>query len=477
MIAHWLQASHAPAGRTLYESVQRLPGGHRVLLGAGPGRSVRYWLPRYAPPWQAPRDELVARLRETLGVAVDRRLTDARRPGVLLSGGIDSSAVSAVAAARGRPLHGVSALFPDHPSNDESELIDATTRGLRMPSTRMVVRASSVLAGALDYLARWQLPPTTPNMYFWTPLMQEAAAAGIDVMLDGEGGDETFFLSPYLLADRLRRGRLLSAWRLSGGWTRPAAEDSATLRRMRLEHYGIKGAVPPLAHTISRRVRRPLPRYVPGWIRPDVAEMWLTTEQSAFEWKRLPGPRWWAWLVWAITQSVGPALVYEHAQRRTGGAGIDARHPLVDVDVVELMLRMPPELSFEPVNRPLLRDAVSGVLPEPVRTRPAKSTFDESFHAGLIGFDLQVARRLLGDGHAAVAEYVDVPRAVEELLDEVPAPGVARMGWGWRLWRLLTCECWLRTLDDREFPERLARTEGLALPEFDSGGSAAAPRP
>jgi hypothetical protein len=112
-----------------------------------------------------------------------------------------------------------------------------------------------------------------------------------------------------------------------------------------------------------------------------------------------------------------------------------------------------------------------------VRTRPAKSTFDESFHAGLIGFDLQVARRLLGDGHAAVAEYVDVPRAVEELLDEVPAPGVARMGWGWRLWRLLTCECWLRTLDDREFPERLARTEGLALPEFESGGSAAAPRP
>jgi asparagine synthase (glutamine-hydrolysing) len=134
---------------------------------------------------------------------------------------------------------------------------------------------------------------------------------------------------------------------------------------------------------------------------------------------------------------------------------VDSLHPLVDVDLVELVLRIPPELSFDPLNRPLLREAVSGVLPEPVRRRARKSTFDAPFRAGLIEFDLPVAQRLLSQRHPALREYIDVAGAYTALLER----SENRNEWGWRVWRLLMAECWLRSLEDPDFPRRLREAE------------------
>ena len=46
--------------------------------------------------------------------------------------------------------------------------------------------------------------------------MAAARRLEVDVMLDGEGGDELFGLAPQLIADRLRRGRFIEAWSLAG---------------------------------------------------------------------------------------------------------------------------------------------------------------------------------------------------------------------------------------------------------------------
>src|SRR5205823_6482091 len=114
--------------------------------------------------------------------------------------------------------------------------------------------------------------PVSPNLHFWLPLLHRAAADGIDVMLDGEGGDEVFGLSPLLIADRLRRGRLVSAVsltrRIPGSDERPSVSGSASL----LRRYGVKGATPLFVHRTIRRLRGP-ERYAPAWFSAATARV------------------------------------------------------------------------------------------------------------------------------------------------------------------------------------------------------------
>jgi asparagine synthase (glutamine-hydrolysing) len=296
------------------------------------------------------------------------------------------------------------------------------------------------------------------------PLLDRAGADGITLMLDGEGGDELFGLSPYLLADRLAHGRWLSAARLAAqfpGSARPAAARRVTRLLWR---YGVKGAVPARAHQAVRRIRG-ADRYAPRWLLPTTRATWFGTELNA-AWKTADGPRWWAALVDGVIFGPGPALVYEQSRRRAALSGLEACHPLVDVDVIELMLRIPPAWAFDRrASRPLLREVVAGALPDEVRLRRDKSSFDALFHRLLAGRELRVVRELLGSPAAEVGAYVDLSTVHRELLDP-PASGLQT--WAISVWRLLTAECWLRSQADPEFSTRWAsrgpaRAEDLRL--------------
>lgn len=435
-VAHWLTVSAAPDGATLYEGVHRLQAGHVLELGSG--RTRRYWSPPYTRPAAISRADAVARIRAELERAVHRRLADATAPGVLLSGGLDSGSVAALAGCRA-----YSVTFPHHPDADESRLIDLSG----LPGVRVAVHRAGVLAGALDYLDAWGLPPTSPNLFFWGPLFDQAARDGITVMLDGEGGDEVFGFSPYLIADRLRHGRLAAAIGLARRW--PGGPGHV---RDRLLRYGVRGMLPSCAHLFARRLRG-LDSYAPPWLDRRLAATWLESSRAAFEWKELDGPRWWAYLTSGITRGIGPAAVYEQARRRAAGAGIQSRHPLVDVDLIQLVLRLDPALAFDARHsRPLLREAMNGALPDRVRLRPGKSYFDSVFHRALAEIDLPLARRLLDPTRAELAAYVNLAALNRQLFDAAARPTES---WALTLWRLLTAECWLRQQSDPDVCTKL----------------------
>ena len=164
----------------------------------------------------------------------------------------------------------------------------------------------------------------------------------------------------------------------------------------------------------------------------------------AADWKSSPGPRWWAYQTWMVTRQLGLGMVYDHVRRRAAAAGLEARHPLVDVDVIELVLALPPQLAYDTrFSRPLVREAMEGLVPDEVRLRPSKSTFDALFHDAMAGPDLAVARAVLEPGRAEVGAYVDLDLVGRRLLASPPPPG-ERLQWALELWRLLTAECWLR---------------------------------
>jgi hypothetical protein len=215
----------------------------------------------------------------------------------------------------------------------------------------------------------------------------------------------------------------------------------------------------------ARRRVRSYESLAPHYLAPATRQAFLQTLDE-IGWKQLPGPRWWAFLVDAVTRGMGPAFAYEHVQLRARLAGVQARHPLVDVDVIEEVLAFPPEAAFDPHrSRPLLRETTRGVLPDEVRLRPAKSTFDEVFHAGLAGPDLPLVRRLLVDRHARVGEYVDLGSLREDLEGQPPTERGARQAWAIRVWRLATAELWLRLQEDENAPRELVSRGG-----FDSPG-------
>lgn len=456
-LATWLAVDGVPAQDTLYRGVKRIEAGCLVRLGRGTPTTERYWQPTWRRPGPGSRFEHAERLRTCLETATDRRCGDAAS-GILLSGGLDSSTVAAIASQRGRPARrpstAYSAVFPAHPSIDESELIDRLCRRFALRSVRAVVGAGSVLGGSLGYLERFAIPPVSPNLFFWEPLLDRAAAEGVTAMLDGEGGDEVFGLSPMLLADHLRHGRLLSIRRLIH--TMPGASRGVTraaTRRM-LADFAVRGAAPAWLQRAVRRARGG-DRYAPSYLRPAARAAYLDA-LDGISWKSRPGPRWFTFLADVVTRSAGPAFLYEHVALRARTAGIEPRHPLVDVDVVEAALSTPPELAYDSErSRPLLRATTAGLLPDAVRLRPSKSTFDALFHQALDGPDRPLVTSLLGP-QARIGEFVDLGAVRGELV-EAPAPrgGWERMSWAIRVWRLATAELWLAQQEDLGAPRAL----------------------
>lgn len=465
-LVRWLADTCAPEGRTLYEGVRRLGAGTLLTLDRSGIEVRRYWAPRFDGTASLSRPEAARAARAELAAAVRRHVPDATPAGVLLSGGLDSSSVAALAreAANGSAPRGYSAVFPDHPSIDESSLIDDAVTALGMTASRVEVRGGSMLQGGLEYMRRWEVPLPAPNHFLWQPLLQRAADEGTELMLDGEGGDELWRFSPYLLADRLRTGRAFSAASLAREMLGVDQYSHRTLQPY-LRLYGVKGAIPPGLHAALRRLH-PSERYAPSWFTERSARI-LADARDPWSWKRLDGPRWWAFMADLLTGVRERLGVPDYLRRRAAMAGLASAHPLIDLDLVEFALSLPPTLAIDPqLERPVLRDATEGLIPDSIRLRKQKSYFTALFHDCLAVRDLGLIRELLG-GKAEVFAYVR-PEAVEhELLADPPAGKGRGAAWPWSIWRLVTAECWLRAQRDGDFVEE-------ALEACASGGGAAA---
>ncbi len=459
----WLVPHGFPGDITLYRGVRRVLGGCLLELDPRRPRAQRRWWDPSLEPIQAGEEEAAEQLRETLRAAVGRRCRAGEKSAVMLSGGLDSSSVAAISTlVEHRPRRAYSAVFPEHPSIDEAPLIAQLCDRMGLTGTRAVVRSGSVVSGALPYVERWAMPPVSPNGFFWWPLLRQARADGVTVMFDGEGGDELFGLSPYLLSDLLARGRIGPAIDLVRRVPGADGEPTPWQIRWYMRRYGLAGMPPAWTHTLSRALRGPS-AYTPPWLRPSAArDFGLHVDGAA--WKRERGRRWQRYLRWATGTGLGPSIGYEHLRHRGATVGIDPRHAFMDPDVVGLMLRLPPELSYDAFrSRPLLRRAVEGLMPDEVRLRPTKSTFDAIFQQALTGADMPAIQRLLAPG-ARVGEYVDLELVRRHLLDAVPPEGSSqRPMWAVRVWRLVTGEVWLRSLEGPDAVARIVDPETLAV--------------
>lgn len=444
-VAHWIGVSSRPGMQTLWTGIRRLQPGGMLLFDRHGMSEATYWTPRFQEPLDAPAVELAAEVREGLGRAVGRRIAADGATGVLMSGGLDSSAVAALCAeAGGGEVQACSATFPDHPEANESELIGELRQALGLPGVTAEVRTGGLLESALEHLGAWRMPLLGWGDFWTLPLMRMAAAGGVSTMLDGDGGDELFGPRTYLLADRLRAGHPLEALRLAvelpgGGPHVPRREVAKVFRS-----EALVGAVPYRLHDLRRKAA--VERTAPAWLSRRAAGD-LVASDDPFAWKRLDGPRWWAHAAHGVTRGIEEAGVFEHQRRRAALAGLRARHPILDLDLVELALRQPPRASLDRrFNRPVLRESMAGLLPDAVRLRPAKARFERLIADCLNGADGAAVRAILTAPDLELGAYLEPVAMRRALFDSDTLRRDSPFRWMWQVWRLLTAELWLRSL-------------------------------
>lgn len=441
-VAHWITAASRPGTATLYRGVERLGPGELIALG-GETRTIRYWQPQYEEPLDLSVAELGELVRGGLEEAVGRRLASEGSTGVLLSGGLDSASVASVAARVGGSgsVRACSATFPDHPGADEAELIAELRAELGLAGPLVAAGASGLLESAAEHVRAHGVPLLSWGDFWMLPLLRSAAAEGATAVLGGDGGDELFGPRQNLVASELRQGHprraLATVARLPGAGPHvPRREVAALLAEQ------AQVALPAAPHRALERWRQGRGR--PGWLRPTTAAA-LRGSADPLAWKRLDGPLWWAELAHGMGNGLDESGIFEHQRQRAALAGLEARHPLLDLDLVRLGLRQPPAATLDPrFSRPVLRQALAGTMPDAVRLRPAKARFDSLVIDCLLRSEAAAVRSLLAGPGVQLGAYVDPARVARELLDGQGEVERGSFAWMWLVWRLVTAEIWLR---------------------------------
>ena len=461
-VAHFLTWTPPGENRLLYEGLRRLEHGCAVQLEHGRWSERRYWTPTYAPPLELNEDELAEMTRERLTEAIRRSIGDANRVGILLSGGIDSSSVAALAssevAAAGGTLHTYSATFPTLETADEAAEIEAIVDFHGLEGTRMDVLGGSAFGGTLEYLDAWELPDISYNGFVARLLCKRAAADGMDIVLTGEGGDQVFATPEYLIADELARGHLGAVARLIKRFPNIVYNPWRSVPIRLFRDFGVYPLLPsPLLRILRVREQGSEP---PDWASQAVMDA-IRPSNRPMSWRRRGTPRWWAAKIDTLTgrkDRIGPMEVISRSARMSG---ITERHPINTLDLTEFALRLPPSRGFDPErNRPDLRRAMAGLLPEEIRLRAAKGSFNE-VEALSLQDDMTVIRELLDDPRARIAEYTR-PDLVRPLLHHTPQTWGELRRWGAEIHQLVTLETWLRYQEDSELPSRLLHSGRLA---------------
>ena len=209
-LAGYLSLGAAREPGTLFDGIEALPPGTAREFDGRRSRTHCYWDLREQaarrPASGRAGERAAQEVRERLGQAVRRRLVSDAPLGVLLSGGIDSATVTALAASElDRPLRTVSAVFAE-PALSERDAARATsvhcgTEHLETTLTPEAARAS------LDPFFAAMDQPTFDGLNTYL-VARAARESGLTVVLSGIGGDEVFGGYPsFRLAPFLRRVR------------------------------------------------------------------------------------------------------------------------------------------------------------------------------------------------------------------------------------------------------------------------------
>jgi asparagine synthase (glutamine-hydrolysing) len=284
------------------------------------------------------REEQARLLREELRASVSRRLMGDVPIGVMCSGGLDSSLVSALAAEERPRVHAFNVAVADQPRVDEGPWAEkvAEALGLELHTFRMT--AESWRARLVETTCHNEHALVHESSVAMAHLAQLARDDGVKVLLSGEGADELF-----------------------GGyeWLHAAEYRDVAARDRRLE-------------SLARSVYRWVQHRRSGEGDDSSESRWerRVRSRALAAYRRHSGAR--GRLEAALLGDLSGYLPHllNRQDKNTMQCSIETRVPFLDPNVVALAVNLPLESRIEPERKALLREASQDLLPAAVIERP-----------------------------------------------------------------------------------------------------------
>ncbi len=414
--------------RTIFRDIRRLPAGHVLSFAGGELRIRKYaQLPIEEPVrWKKPQ-ECVEAFRELLEHAVRDRLP-MDSTAILLSGGLDSSAVAAHASdiARrentGCALRAFTVDYRPLFDDPEGRAASRTAKHLRIPIELHPGGSSVPYARSEDPELRTPEPCHEPFLALQADQLRQIAAH-TRVALSGDGGDSilTGQAWPYLLylAKRARFGEIFASF---GGYV--------------FRH----GRVPPLRGGFRAGFQRWLGRRddgaadYPAWLNPAFEKKYNLRDR----WRELREPPKLLHpvhpLAYAgLTSPYWPSLL-EGEDAGWTRVPVETRAPLLDWRILTFLFRVPPVPWC--VEKHLLRCATEGLLPDEVRLRPKTPLLEDPLALHAMAGNLPVTP----PAAVGIEEYVNWPRVQAALAADGPLDI-------WRDLQPISLNYWLKSVE------------------------------
>jgi asparagine synthase (glutamine-hydrolysing) len=340
-LRHCFVHQYSRSRETLFAGVTQLPPAHALVIDGHGDREFCYWRPCFDEG-----DVSADAVRAGLEEAVRLRMRCDVPVACTLSGGIDSSAVAALAALHG-PVKCFSVAF-EGKGYDESGLLPGPADIARVTRRDQALHLPAAVAQSEGLAINGQLV----GKYMLSRAIHEA---GYKVVLAGEGADEAFLGYAHLQHDAgftpdfdLQRGVMLPAEGEDIGWQ--PTRWLPTFFKAKLATGRLFAPLLSEPLDAAAIVEQTLNEY-DDQLR-DVSK----PRQAAWLWTRLAMGGY-------ILRTLGDSMEMAHS--------VEARMPFLDHELFELAARAPVASLIDATqSKKLFREALRGVLPEEVRTRP-----------------------------------------------------------------------------------------------------------
>jgi asparagine synthase (glutamine-hydrolysing) len=409
---------HAP-GFTVFQGIQEVAAGHRISFEPGRTTVKRYWSLRSAPHPDG-LDATVDHLRALLCDTVSRQLVADVPVVTMLSGGLDSSGITALAAREferlGRRLSSYSIDFVDHASHFAPDL---THLSLDTPWALQVAEylgtdQHTVVVDSDELLENLLLPtmahdkPAFGQAESSLYLFCKAIKRDATVALSGESADEVF-----------------------GGYYwffLPDAVNGDTFPWLAPPRGGRRSGAPP--YLSAELLAKASPEaYVARCYAEALDEVPRLAGESADEARRRE--------ILFLNQTRFLPIVLDRKDRMSMAVGLEVRVPFCDYRLVEYVWNIPWAMkAVDDIEKGILRRAFSDVLPKDVLYRK-KNPYPLTQNPAYLAAIRELVLQLIGDPNAAIRPFIEA--TVLRAMTEIKHPQLNAL-----FERMLQIEGWLR---------------------------------
>lgn len=359
---------------TFFKDVSRLPPRHTMVIDKQGARINQYWEMTPGPLLKLGSDQDYAdAFREVFTTAVARCMRAPQdKLGVLLSGGMDSSAVAGTALTmmNGRPLPSYSIVDSGTPDCVETAAI---YRAAAMPGIKpnfFDLATDGPWLAALGDDFRTLEDPIGIHASIVRGAYRGASQDGLAVVMDGGTGDAVLSEGDYI--PNLMRSL---SWRkaLAEITEESAFHGVSDQLNRQIRFYAKKAVIPDWVRYLRWKYRQSFPDRSPS---ATISDSWAAHVDLGRRRARTMNPPWPGSIRQKrahAMQTTNITMGREAYDREAGRVGVEVRDPFVDLDVMEFVLRLPVEqLMQNGWAKIIMRRAMRGLVPDSLCWRTGK---------------------------------------------------------------------------------------------------------